>query len=550
MKKKIFTIILFLFLLVFSRSQDYEKVITISGKVQTDILLPQNDFTVNSEATNSKLLSNTYGDLNLLSKYADAGIRFEMYEKPLPGFEAEYEGAGVPFFYVKGKYNKLQFTLGNFYEQFGSGLIFRTYEDRSLGLDNSLRGALLTFNNGGIQIKGLFGYQRNYWKYSQSSVKGIDAEIYLDEWIDQLKKHKTRIIIGTSFVSKYQQSELIMASLSEKLNLPEHVGAIASRLRFQKNKLSLMTEFAVKANDPSAENNFIYKNGQALLLSGSYSQKGLGLIFQIKRSDNMSFKSQRSERGRTLNINHLPAFCKQHAFALANLYPYATQANGEWAINSDLIYKIKKGTVLGGKTGMDVNANFSRVNSIQRNFINNTNSPVIGTYGYTSDFFAIGNELYYQDFNVLISKNLNKYITINAMYMNQLYNQEILQGHAKNGSIVHSNILVLEGKYKLNKKNSLRSELQYLKTRQDDGNWMFGLLEFTVLPSFIFTVSDMFNSGITKIHYYMISTSYSKNAHRLQLSFGRTRAGFNCSGGVCRYTPASKGFQVSYLMSF
>ena len=50
---------------------------------------------------------------------------------------------GLPYFYVKGNYKWAELTLGDYYDQFGSGLIFRTYEERSLGIDNSLRGARL-----------------------------------------------------------------------------------------------------------------------------------------------------------------------------------------------------------------------------------------------------------------------------------------------------------------------------------------------------------------------------------------------------------------------
>ena len=32
----------------------------------------------------------------------------------------------------------LEITAGNFYEQFGSGLIFRSYEEKGLGIDNAM----------------------------------------------------------------------------------------------------------------------------------------------------------------------------------------------------------------------------------------------------------------------------------------------------------------------------------------------------------------------------------------------------------------------------
>ena len=81
----------------------------------------------------------------------------------------------------------------------------------------------------------------------------------------------------------------------------------------------------------------------------------------------------------------------------------------------------------------------------------------------------------------------------------------------------------------------------------------------------MFTISDQFNAnvptytptgavdeskGTNKVHYLMGSVTFTHKAHRLQLSYGKTRAGYNCSGGVCRYVPASKGLQASYSFNF
>lgn len=87
--------------------------------------------------------ANTYADVNLTSRHLDAGLRLEYNEHPLPGFENDFKGWGVPYFYAKLHYEKWDVTLGSFYEQFGSGFVLRTYEERSLGIDNSLLGGRL-----------------------------------------------------------------------------------------------------------------------------------------------------------------------------------------------------------------------------------------------------------------------------------------------------------------------------------------------------------------------------------------------------------------------
>jgi hypothetical protein len=133
------------------------------------------------------------------------------------------------------------------------------------------------------------------------------------------------------------------------------------------------------------------------------------------------------------------------------------------------------------------------------------------------------------------------------MYMNQFYNPEIVEGH---GRMIHSNTFVAEGKYQFNPRLSLRGECQYLTTNDDDGDWLYGLLELSIVPHWMLTVSDMYNCGETGVHYYQGLVTFSTGAHRLQAGYGRTRAGYNCAGGVCRYVPASRGFTLSYHFNF
>ena len=70
--------------------------------------------------------------------YVDAGLRFEYLQHPLPGYEKDIKGMGFPHLYIKGHYKNLEITAGDYYEQFGSGFVLRTYEERSLGIDNAL----------------------------------------------------------------------------------------------------------------------------------------------------------------------------------------------------------------------------------------------------------------------------------------------------------------------------------------------------------------------------------------------------------------------------
>ena len=553
MKKLIQTILLGFFAV--STNAQTDKIV-VTGSVQSDILIPQNDEAIGTEKTDDWALTNTYVDVRLSMENLDAGARFEYLKFPLPGFEKDIKGYGVPHFYVKGQNEYIDLTLGTFYEQFGSGFVLRTYEERSLGIDNALLGARVGIRPmKGVSLKALSGFQRRYWSFNKNSlISGGDIELNLDRWIRALADGNTFVTLGASFVNKHEKAseDEIFALPTYKLNLPENVNAWDVRASVSHGGWNLLAEYAQKTQDPSFDNGYIYRKGYVAMLSTSYSKRGLSLLLQAKRSDNMSFRSRRSMNGTSSFLNHLPAFTMDHTYTLAATYPYATHPGGEWAYQAELGYTFKKNTALGGKYGTGVKVNFSHVHAIDQSprateILPGQFFTGAGSNGYGSAFWKWGDETYYQDFNVQIDKRLSRDFKLNLMYMNQRYNKTVVEGE---GGMIHSNIFVAEGKYKMNKKLTLRGELQYLTTKQDEGDWAFALLELSVLPHWMFTVSDEWNCGETNIHYYQGLVTYNVGSHRIQAGYGRTAAGYNCSGGVCRYVPAQKGFMLSYNYNF
>lgn len=539
-------------LLACTAAHAQDNKIQLTGSIQSDVLIPQEDEKIGTEDYSEWGLTNTFVELNATSKYVDAGARLEYLDHPLPGFEKDYAGWGVPYFYVKGKYKNAELTLGNFYEQFGSGFILRTYEERSLGIDNSLRGGRLVFKPfKGVTVKALGGQQRRYWDYNESWVMGGDVELNIDQWSKKMQESGTYLTLGASVVDKYEEDEDIPTpDLAYRLNLPNNVYAYDLRANLQTGNWSILAEYASKSQDPNQDNGYIYRKGYVAMLSTSYSKSGMSALVQVKRSDNMGYRSRRTLPTMTENssyINHLPAFTMDHTYALAAHYPYATNPDGEWAYQAELTYNFKRRTLLGGKYGTKVKVNFSHVHSIEQNPHTFDNGMVLGSNGYGSAFWKWGDSKYYQDLNVQVEKKLSKDFKLNLMYMNQYYNKTAVEGK---GGMVHSDIFVAEGKYKLSNKLTLRGEAQYLSTKDDQGDWAFGLLELSFLPNWMFTVSDEWNCGETDLHYYNASITFTKNAHRLQLGYARTRKGFNCSGGVCRTIPASKGATLSYNYNF
>lgn len=524
-------------------AQEQSDKLRLSGSLQSDILLPEKDKTTGASTDDDHFLTNTYLDLKATSRYVEAGARLEYLKHPLPGFENDIKGWGLPHFYVKGRYKNAELTLGSFYEQFGSGFILRTYEERSLGIDNSLQGARLHYRPwDGVAVKILTGRQRRYWKHNDSWLTGGDIEWNIDEWLKGLQKHQTYAMIGFSYINKYEKENVVMTDPTHRLRLPRYVNAFDVRLRVQHRSLNVLAEMAMKTQDPSNDNGYIYRNGYVAMLSGSYSKRGMSLLLQAKRSTNMTLRSSRGMEGTSSFINHLPAFTIEHTYTLPALYPYATRPDGEWAYQAAGAYTFPKGSMLGGKYGTMVKINFSHVHSISKN-----EDGGRGTNGYGSSFWGWGASTYYQDIDVQVEKRLGKDTRLNLMYMNQRYNQTVIEGH---GGMLNSHIFVADVKQRLTRKTTLRVEGQYLFSKDGDKDWAFALAELSLAPHWMFTLSDLYNLGNTHVHYYQGFVTYSGGAHRLQLGYGRTRAGFNCSGGVCRYIPATKGMTLSYNYNF
>lgn len=377
---------------------DGQKTLTVTGSVQSDVLIPQEDSKIGTGEYSDWGLTNTYVDVNVMSKYDDndyfdAGARLEYLQHPLPGFDKKFKGWGLGNAYVRFHMKKFEVTAGNFYEQFGSGFILRTYEERSLGIDNSLLGGRVTVMPvDGVTIKALSGKQRNYWSYNDALISGADVEIGLDRLIRPLGESGTYLTLGASFVNKHDGDEVIMSDVNHRLNLPRNVNAFDVRARLQKGGLNLLAEYAQKTQDPVYDKlyPYIYRKGYVAMLSGSYSKRGMSLLLQAKRSDNMAFKSRRTlDEGALTSsfINHLPAFTLDHTYALAALYPYATNANGEWAYQAELGYNFRKNTLLGGKYGTKVKLNYSHVHGINRT---DRDGGVPGSDGYGSSFWKWG----------------------------------------------------------------------------------------------------------------------------------------------------------------
>ncbi len=527
----------------------------VTGNIQFDAQMSHEDTLIGAENVPERLKLNARADILYTNGDFSAGLRFEAYQTPLLGFDQQYTGQGIAHYFVSYKAKRISVTAGHFYEQFGNGMILRAYEDRYLGLDNALLGLNVTLRPvDGITVKALAGKQRVYWDYGNGLVRGLDAEADLNSLVKCLSDSKLHLTLGAGFVSKYEDDESIPSptDAERRLALPLNVGATAVRLNLDYGHFTLQSEYARKGQDPWSGNGYIYRPGEALLVNMSYSKRGFGASLQAKHIDNMGFKSVRSQTGEMLFINYLPAINKQYTHASLTMYPYVTQFNGENGVQGELMYRFKKGTLLGGKYGTDVTLNASAIYGLDTVQVGGA-----GTEGYTASWLGIG-EHYFTDASIEVEKKLSKKVTLTAIYCYQEFNPAV-EGHEPD--LYHNHIVVGDLHWHLNKKHSLHIKAEWMgsdsfyddtqaHTDRRAGDWVMGFVEWNIGTHWFLSASDQYayNDGVG--NYPSVALGYSHGTTRLQIGYGKQREGLLCIGGVCRQVPASNGLTFSLTTSF
>ena len=536
----------------------------ITGNVQLLFQTYQEDSLIGAQVPPSKTGFNAFGNLIYTRGDFSAGMRYESYLDPILGYPGRFRGSGVGYRYANYAKENFEVTLGNFYEQFGSGLLLRAYEERQLGIDNALDGFRLILRpTDGLTLKGLVGKQRLDFDSGlingPGTIRAIDAEVNLNDAIDKLATSGTRITLGGSFVSRFQPGSTLSKD-TLVLQLPNNVGSWGYRAQLQRGGFQLMGEYVRKINDPNADNGYIYKGGEGILVNAGWSTKGLGINVGFKGVDNMQFRSDRNLQLFDVPVNYIPAITKQHTYNLAaTLYPYATVVQGEVGWSAEVFYTIPRKSKLGGKYGTKISFQYATASSLDTTNLAGVEGQVDG---YVRNSWRAGSELYIRDINFDISRKFSKGFKAKYAFFHFDFNTLATPVTTDFKGIVNANVHVLETQVRIKKGHSLRTELQALFTgidektgdKQDKGDWATVLAEYSVSPHWFFSVLDQYNFGNPdpdqRVHYVYGTVGRIEGAHRLSIGYGKRREGIFCIGGVCRAVPASNGFEITFTSSF
>ena len=111
----------------------------------------------------NRFRSNNY--LNLKSIFAknwNFELQIESYmPKPLLNYSPNFENTNISTLKFEYNVKDLNVVFGSIYEQFGSGTSLRTWEDKSLGINNSLLGLNVNYKlTDEINLTSLIGQQK------------------------------------------------------------------------------------------------------------------------------------------------------------------------------------------------------------------------------------------------------------------------------------------------------------------------------------------------------------------------------------------------------
>lgn len=483
-----------------------------------------------------------------------AGIQIDGYLPVLHGYDIKdfqkikYRDSNLSGFftkYIQWEDSNYGVRVGDIFEQFGNGLVLRTYEDRALAFNNSLAGARAFYNfNNYVTVKVVAGLPRLYDVRSKNVVYGGDISLSLSDitgWQNGM------ISLEGSYVGRYQKD---LASVADLGLTENYLNMVSGRVNLDVAGFSLRGEYARKLNTDIYNIQIAPEKGEVVYVDLGYNYKRFSASATFRYFDGMqtSLEVRDEAIGGGNVLNYLPLLTRQYTYMLANLNPYtgcSTFTGHEIGGQIDLYYSLRNPKVRNKYWNFHINA--SMFNTMDHN---------------TPWGDKIEGRNAWLDINADVERQWNKKLKTTVLYSHQRWDQALSHADAMDAEYCTSDIFVADVTYKFNKKHSLRVEAQYLMSNDYEGDWVAALVEYNIAPMFSIYVSDMWNCEGTEynyypatdqnelLHYYQVGASFTYGRYRAQLSYGRNRAGYVCSGGVCRYQPAYTGFNLSLTASF
>ncbi|MGB0839978.1 MAG: DUF6029 family protein, partial [Chitinophagales bacterium] len=303
-------------------------------------------------------------NLNYKVKGFDMGVRFDgFYNSAIFDPTVPLNGQGIGRWYIKKSIDKLTMTGGYFYDQYGSGMIFRAYENRPLGIDQAVLGINLKYDiNDNWRAKAFTGTQKNIFDTYGTILRGANLEGYVPVNDD------VSLSPGIAFVNRILNNELMLGSIVPEIrsypvdlrfNPKYNVNLVSLYNTLNVKNVSWYTELVYKSED-------VIRNNEGLLInpdSGiifyntlTYSRPKFGIVVQGRYMKNFDFRSSPLATFNRGLVNYVPSLTLQNSYRLVARYNAVAQFLGEFGTQAELTYTIKRGLKILG--------NFSHIRSL------------------------------------------------------------------------------------------------------------------------------------------------------------------------------------------
>lgn len=504
---------------------------TLSGDLMANVNFFRRDSAIN--AANNPLYDNylSGGESWLSLRYNNGGftatMRVDAFQNSnLYNPTAALSGFGIGAWSVSQEINKFTITGGYIYDQIGSGILFRSYEDRGLLIDNALVGLRLKYDiNDNLFVKAFAGQQKFLFTRYNPIIKAFNVEGSYDVG------KKVHIIPGIGVLNRTLDQgamDLIVPAIQAQdtltyFNPKYNTYAFTLYNTLTAGDFSWYVEGSYKTEDVIVKDNRLQNPaGNVLYSTLGYARKGFAVNFTGKRTENYVMRTSPNEVLIRGLMNWQPIVARLRPQRLMARYTPASQDISELALGSDVL--------ISPNDELEMTLNYTHINSLE------------------------GVKLYREAYAEAEYRGINNVILHGGVQYLE-YNQELYQVKPA-VPMLKAITPFAEITYRFNDKQSIRTEWEYQHTEQDFGSWVFGLIEYNIAPSWSFAVSDMYNvspgpsATAGAQHYYNVFTAYNKGPHRFTGSFVKQVEGINCTGGVCRYEPAFSGFRFGVTSSF
>ncbi len=480
-------------------------------------------------------------DIELSKGNFSAGLRFEAADSSSHN-ESIKDITRLYFSYMNKGVN---ITAGDFYGSFGRGLVLGLKESKADFFDSKVTGGKFEYCGDLFGVKALGG--KSYFKYindyepalqtvdqMDNSVLGAEVSLPVSSYFGS---NDIAVNIGMSYINvKGDAVPENQFLFSEMFIKKTDIGGLSTEITW--SDWEFYNEYALKRTERTPA-----QTGWANYSSLTYAVKGFSASLEFKDYYKYGTNPNEPSSG-FIPYQSAPELTIVHSSHLLNTHPHEVNPNDEIGYKLSAMYQISDGLDMSGNFAFSSKHNGGSVLPEPDEEYLPYKDIWIGSSFVSEGYGITGGAGYFSD--APLSKGVNKLI---------------IPGEEDNPEAYYDERITLMGEYflKLNDRSKVAfcGEFQKVSNEymSEDYNDIYASAEYSYSPLGYISVSMIKTSqevsGDAPDMWLGLETGINiMENHKLELFYGRERAGVKCSGGTCRQVPEFDGFKVTLVSEF